>query len=157
MPVEHGLSVRTGLNARRSIGVTPDTEVSRPDHAKSRLARKKFRARFFGSEARRQARRTARSVSRVLEFMRREKVFQVVGGFDQSLHASDLDRVDAAASRMRNVGLHPPAMVALARTTSATFIPAKPRQSTSAMSPRGFCGADETGKGLRSGSSELRV
>src|SRR5258706_297985 len=159
MPVENGLSVRTRLNARRPVGVTPDAEVSRSDHAKSRLARKKFHARFLGSEARRQARCTARSVSRVLEFLLREKVFQVVGRFvpEQSLHAADLDRIDSAASRMRNVGLHPPDIAVLARTTSATFIPANPRQSTSAMSLRGFCGADEIGKGLRLGSSVLRV
>src|SRR6185437_16354495 len=104
-------------------------------------------ARLLRRVARGEARRTARAVAGVREFLCGEELGKLVVRRlrEQSVDARDLDAVDAAAYGIGRRGRRNGGQARSARTRSAASVAGKPRQSTSATSLRGVRARCDTG------------
>ena len=158
VPAERRLRARSAHRLRRAVVVARDGEIRGLDLPQRGLARKELDAGFLRGEARGEARGASGPVGRVGELARAEE--------ERRGRRRASRRAGARCARSRRCRCrsgrrgrrHPPSYGdQTARTTSAAFVPAKPRQRISATSLVGACGAADTGTPAQSGSSRSQT
>ena len=146
-------------DARRAVVVARDREIGLAELPERRLARKELEAGFLRGEARGEARRAARPLAGVAQFLGREELAPDRPLASRAAAARCARsrpcrcRSDRSASAPSAIASRP----AAARTTSAAFVPPKPRDRTSATSLRGVCADADTGSPAHAGSSRCSV
>jgi len=100
---EQRLGGRAADQRRRAVVVARNRKIGGLDLSQRGFARKELEARLLGGEARREARRTSRTLAAVGQFLRGKQSGEIIGGrfAQQALDARDLDGVDAAAAVAR--------------------------------------------------------